>query len=73
MFIVPYAGHAVMIEAGEIVCDVMNDFLVKLEPCLSHSWQLAYSAGDKWSLKNEQKVSPHSNYLTIVDERPKCL
>ena len=56
MFIVPYAGHAIMIEAPEIVCDVMNDFLVQLEPHLSHAWQLSYSATDKWSLKNEEKV-----------------
>ena len=45
-----------MIEAPEIVCGVMNDFLVQLEPHLSHAWQLAYSATDKWSLKNEEKV-----------------
>jgi hypothetical protein len=46
-----------MIEAPEIVCDVMNEFLIKLEPQLSHGWQLAYTAEDKWSLKNEQKVA----------------
>jgi hypothetical protein len=56
VYIVPYAGHSIMIEAGEIVCDVINDFIIQLEPHLSHAWQLAYSAGEKWSLKNEQKV-----------------
>ena len=56
MFIVPYAGHAIMIEAGEIVCDVINDFFVKLDLHLSHAWQLAYTAEDKWSLKNKEKV-----------------
>jgi hypothetical protein len=56
LFIVPLAGHAIMIEAGEIVCDVVNDFLIKLDPHLSHAWQLSYTAGEKWSLKNEQKV-----------------
>jgi hypothetical protein len=56
MFIVPYAGHAIMIEAPEIVSDVINDFLVQLEPHLSHAWQLSYSATDKWNLKNEEKV-----------------
>jgi len=45
-----------MIEAGEVVCDVINDFLIKLEPHLLHAWQLSYSAGETWSLKNEQKV-----------------
>jgi len=45
-----------MIEAPEIVCDVMNDFLIQLEPQLSHAWQLSYSATDKWNLKNEEKV-----------------
>lgn len=59
MFIVPYAGHAIMAEAGEIVCDIINDFLIKLEPHLSHAWQLSYSAGETWSLKNEQKVLTH--------------
>jgi hypothetical protein len=49
-----------MIEAGELVCDVINDFLVKMDPHLSHGWQLAYTAGEKWSLKNEQKVYPTS-------------
>lgn len=57
MFIVPCAGHAIMIEAGEIVCDIINDFLIKLEPHLSHAWQLSYCAGETWSLKNEQKVN----------------
>ena len=58
-----------MIEAGELVCDVINDFLIKMDPNLSHGWQLAYTAGEKWSLKNEQKVT--SRYqLTTVDERP---
>jgi len=56
MFIVSFAGHAIMIEAGEIVCDVINDFFVKLDPHLSHAWQLAYTAEDKWSLKNKEKV-----------------
>lgn len=56
-FIVPFAGHAIMIEAPEIVCDVMNEFLIKLEPQLSHGWQLSYTADDKWSLKNEKKVT----------------
>ena len=56
LYIVPYAGHAILLEAGEIVCDVINDFLIKLEPHLSHAWQLSYTAGEKWSLKNEQKV-----------------
>lgn len=55
-FIVPFSGHAIMVEAGEIVCDVINDFLVKLDPHLSHAWQLSYTAGEKWSLKNEEKV-----------------
>lgn len=45
-----------MIESPEIVCDVINDFLVKMDPHLSHAWQLSYTAGEKWSLKNEQKV-----------------
>jgi hypothetical protein len=48
-----------MIEAGEIVCDIVNDFLIKLEPHLSHAWQLSYCADDTWSLKNEQKVWYH--------------
>lgn len=61
MFIVPLAGHAIMIEAGEIVSDVINDFLVKLDPHLSHAWQLSYTAGEKWSLKNEQKVYPQKS------------
>jgi len=56
LYIVPYAGHAILLEAGEIVCDVINEFLVKLEPYLSHAWQLSYTAGENWSLKNEQKV-----------------
>jgi len=62
-FVVPFAGHAIMIEAPEIVCDVMNEFLIKLEPQLSHGWQLSYTADDKWSLKNEQKVA-HLGTLT---------
>lgn len=45
-----------MIEAAEIVCSVIDDFLVKLDPDLSRAWQLSYAAGDKWGLKNEQKV-----------------
>jgi hypothetical protein len=52
-----------MIEAEEIVCDVISDFLIKLEPHLSYAWQLSYSAGETWSLKNEQKV------LDFGDER----
>jgi hypothetical protein len=64
MFIVPLAGHAIMIEAGEIVSDVINDFLIKLDPHLSHAWQLSYTAGEKWSLKNEQKVPHPSTSLT---------
>ena len=56
MFLVSFVGHAIMIEAAEIVCDVINEFLIKLEPQLSHAWQLAYTAEDKWSLKNEEKV-----------------
>ena len=58
MFVVPHAGHAIMVEAGEVVCDVINDFFIKLEPQLSHAWQLSYTDGEKWSLKNEQKVVP---------------
>ena len=45
-----------MIEAGEAVCDVINGLLIKLEPHLSHEWQLSYSAEKAWSLKNEPKV-----------------
>jgi hypothetical protein len=71
MFIVPLAGHAIMIEAGEIVSDVINDFLIKLDPHLSHAWQLSYTAGEKWSLKNEQKVPHPSTSLTAVEERSK--
>jgi hypothetical protein len=65
MFTVPYAGHAIMFEAAEIVCDVINDFFIKLEPHLSHAWQLAYADGDKWCLKNEKKVAPTKTLLTI--------
>jgi len=46
-----------MIEAPEIICDVISEFLIKLEPHLSHAWQLAYTAEDKWSLKNKEKVA----------------
>lgn len=60
-----------MIDSGEIVCDVINDFLVGLDPHLSHAWQLSYTAGEKWSLKNEQKVSFVTCHLTVVDERSK--
>jgi len=58
MFIVPSSGHGIMIEAGELVSDIINEFLIKLEPHLSHAWQLSYCAGETWSLKNEQEVLP---------------
>ena len=67
-FVVPFAGHAIMIESGEIVCDVINDFLVGLDPHLSHAWQLSYTAGEKWSLKNEEKVFFMVRNLTVVDD-----
>jgi hypothetical protein len=51
-----------MIEAGEVVCDVINDFLIKLEPHLSHAWQLSYSAEETWGLKNEKKVEKNSYF-----------
>ena len=51
-----------MIEAREVVCDVINDFLIKLEPHLSHAWQLSYSAAETWSLKNERKVEKNSYF-----------
>ena len=61
IYIVPFAGHAIMIEAGEIVCRAICEFLSSLEPNLSHEWQLSYSAGETWSLKNEEKVKTHGN------------
>jgi hypothetical protein len=60
IFIVPFVGHAIMLEAPEIISDVISEFLIKLEEQLSHAWQLAYTAEDKWSLKNKEKVLVHS-------------
>ena len=73
MFIVPYAGHVVMIEAGEIVRNVINDFLIKLDPHLSHAWQLSYTAGERWRLKNEQKVALLNRRLMIKWTNIKCV
>lgn len=63
--IIPNTGHAIMVEANEIVCDIIDEFLTKLEPHFSHTWQSSNSSDEKWSLKNEKKVPSLGIQLNI--------
>lgn len=54
--IVPSAGHAVLIEAHQLVCGLMGEFLSRhVDEVLSLGWQLSYLKEDKWMLKNLKK------------------
>jgi hypothetical protein len=76
-YIVPGAGHQVMIVNPELVNPVITEFLIKscgLET-LSGAWQiLNKTAGEnKWDLKNYEKVDDLKDIMLYHGFANKCL
>ncbi|KAK9459033.1 Alpha/Beta hydrolase protein [Lipomyces oligophaga] len=71
--IIPKTGHMCLVDHHELVCGIINDFIVgSIDQRLSLGWQLAdiASRDDKWSLKNEAKWRSVEAVSAVVGSSP---